>query len=166
MSKLLGLAVNTASNIIVDTATHALDKAHQSEGSVPYPIETPVLPSADAASNRRAMVYVHGIIMALSFAVFFPLGAVLINFKSQYATFWLHVVWQLFSYAAVLVGMGLGIWIAIEKEMVRLFFHMLAIIWLMLFLVGVQDRPRHPRHLRRRFSPDYATHRCCVPPTA
>lgn len=56
----------------------------------------------------------HGIIMALAFAIVFPLGAVVLRLVKYRAIAWLHGIWQLAGLALVVVGLGLGITVGEE----------------------------------------------------
>lgn len=68
-------------------------------------------PSGDELSRMRART-AHGAIMGLAFALFFPLGSILIRIFSFSGLIWVHAAAQLFAYALSVVGLGLGIYIA------------------------------------------------------
>lgn len=64
----------------------------------------------------------HGVIMGLAFALVFPLGSILIRIFSFPGLLWVHAGTQLFAYVLSIVGLGLGIYIALKPERgVRLF---------------------------------------------
>lgn len=48
----------------------------------------------------------HGVLMAVAVVVLFPFGAIMMRFG---APWWLHSIWQWFSLAALIAGMGVGI---------------------------------------------------------
>lgn len=68
-------------------------------------------PSGDELSRMRART-AHGAIMGLAFALFFPLGSILIRIFSFSGLIWVHAATQLFAYALSVTGLGLGIFIA------------------------------------------------------
>lgn len=65
------------------------------------------------------MVIAHGILMALAFVIFFPLGALTIRFLSVRHTIWIHAGAQVFAYSIAIAAFGLGVWIAVHTEQVR-----------------------------------------------
>jgi hypothetical protein len=58
----------------------------------------------------------HGVLMGLSFAVFFPLGAALLRLLKFRQVVWLHAIWQVFTYTIVIAGFGMGIWMAMASH--------------------------------------------------
>ncbi|KAI9820257.1 MAG: hypothetical protein M1827_005879 [Pycnora praestabilis] len=56
------------------------------------------------------IVHAHGLIMALAFVIFFPLGALTIRLLSFPGLIWLHAGAQIFAYIMAIAGVGLGIW--------------------------------------------------------
>jgi hypothetical protein len=52
--------------------------------------------------------------MGLAFVIFFPLGGIIIRFLASYlpVPVRLHYLVQIFSFALVLAGTGLGIWLS------------------------------------------------------
>ena len=65
---------------------------------------------ASNTSVNRAIV-AHGIIMAFTFVIVFPLGALLLRFLSIRKLIWIHAVVQLFGYLLSLTGLAIGIYI-------------------------------------------------------
>jgi len=61
-------------------------------------------------------VITHGTIMGLAFAFLFPLGAIIIRVLSFRGLVWVHAGIQAFAYMLALVGLGLGIYIAIYPD--------------------------------------------------
>jgi hypothetical protein len=57
--------------------------------------------------------------MALAFVVLFPLGASWMRFFQFKGLVWFHAGWQLLTYCIALVGLGLGIHLAMELDEVR-----------------------------------------------
>jgi len=75
--------------------------------------------NTSGSKSRSAMILTaHGIVMGVAFAVLYPLGAISIRLLSFRSLVWLHAGWMAFTYLIVLVGMGLGIYIAKNKELV------------------------------------------------
>ena len=54
--------------------------------------------------------------MGFAFAFLFPLGAILIRVASFRGLIWVHAAIQSLAYALALVGLGLGIYIAVYPE--------------------------------------------------
>jgi hypothetical protein len=50
----------------------------------------------------------HGFLMAISFGILFPLGAILV----RSGRISVHGPWQILTYTAVLAGFGIGVWMA------------------------------------------------------
>ncbi len=65
---------------------------------------------------RHNAAIVHGTIMGFTFAFLFPLGAILIRVSSFRGLIWVHAALQSFAYAIALVGLGLGIYIAVYPD--------------------------------------------------
>ena len=55
----------------------------------------------------------HGTVMGFTFAFLFPLGAILIRVASFRGLIWVHAAIQTLAYALALVGLGLGIYMAV-----------------------------------------------------
>ena len=64
-------------------------------------------------------VEVHGVLMALAFVAFFPLGALTIRIFKFNGRIWLHASAQLFAYATAIAGFGIGIWLARNMDLVN-----------------------------------------------
>ena len=71
----------------------------------------------DVALQNRATV-AHGVMMALAFVIFFPLGAVIVRLFSL--PIWAHAGVQIFAYTMALAAFGLGVWIASTTSQVCL----------------------------------------------
>ena len=65
---------------------------------------------------RHNAVITHGTVMGFTFAFLFPLGAILIRVASFRGLIWVHACIQALAYALALVGLGLGIYIAVYPE--------------------------------------------------
>lgn len=73
--------------------------------------------SGSQAMTTR-MIIAHGIIMPLAFVIFFPLGALTIRVLSTPGAIWVHGGAQVFAYSMAIVGLGLGVWIAVNTQQV------------------------------------------------
>ncbi|USP78676.1 CBD9-like protein [Curvularia clavata] len=62
--------------------------------------------------NRREMLIAHGVLAALAFVIFFPVGGIAIRLVSMSGIAWLHGAFQIFGYAVYIAGAGLGIYLA------------------------------------------------------
>ena len=65
---------------------------------------------------RHNAVITHGTVMGFAFAFLFPLGAILIRVASFRGLIWVHAAIELLAYALALVGLGLGIYVAVYPE--------------------------------------------------
>ena len=54
--------------------------------------------------------------MGFAFAFLFPLGAIIMRAASFRGLVWVHAGIQLFAYTLALVGLGLGVYIAVYPE--------------------------------------------------
>jgi len=62
---------------------------------------------------RMNCVITHGTIMGFAFAFLFPMGAIIIRVASVRGLVWIHAGIQAFAYVLALVGLGLGVYIAV-----------------------------------------------------
>lgn len=69
---------------------------------------------AQQFAKRDKCVIAHGVVMGLSFALLFPLGAILIRLLSFSGLVWFHAGLQILALALAIAGMGLGIYIVSE----------------------------------------------------
>jgi hypothetical protein len=63
-------------------------------------------------------VLAHGVLMAALFAIFFPLGAILLRTLKTPNAAQIHGGWQAFSYVAALASFGIGAWMATSTHQV------------------------------------------------
>lgn len=72
--------------------------------------------SDDTQTDYYSTRMVHAIISTVAFALLFPLGSMGIRSLNIRNLVWIHAGWMVFTYLFALAGMGLGIWIVLEKE--------------------------------------------------
>lgn len=63
-------------------------------------------------SIRRKMLIAHGVLAALVFVVFFPMGSILIRLGSFRGLWLIHGLFQLFAYMVYTAAFGCGVWMA------------------------------------------------------
>jgi len=74
------------------------------------------MPTDQEKQNRMSVA--HGILMGITFAVLFPLGAIVMRVFSFRGLVWFHAGWQAVAYAIALAGLGLGVWVAVNTQQV------------------------------------------------
>jgi hypothetical protein len=67
-------------------------------------------PSQAYINSRSKVLIAHGVLAALAFVIFFPVGAILIRLGSFRGVWLVHGITQLFAYVTYIVAFGLGIW--------------------------------------------------------
>lgn len=123
--------------------------------------------------KRDHAVIAHGTTMGLAFALFFPIGAIIIRLFNFRGLVWVHVATQVFAYTIAVVGLGLGIYIAVtpsQYQLVSLTTRSF-LTWdfppppakLTSIVRTDRDLPPHHRHPRRR-APSPPTHPRPHPP--
>ena len=75
-------------------------------------------PAVHAEYDR--VQYAHGIMAALTWAIFFPFGAVLLRTLPGRYALWVHGIWQTFTYCIFTAAVGMGIWMAVSADKVSL----------------------------------------------
>lgn len=73
--------------------------------------------------TRRNILIAHGVIMSLAWVIFFPLGALIIRAISARYTIHMHSITQIFAYVLALIGMSLGIYVALKPDNVISDYH-------------------------------------------
>ena len=69
----------------------------------------------DVAAADRAII-AHGVIMAFTFVIVFPLGALVIRLASVKGLVWVHAAVQGLGYISAFTGLGLGIYIGMVPD--------------------------------------------------
>jgi len=65
----------------------------------------------DFLADRRTVLMAHGILAALAFVILFPLGSILIRLASFPGLWWVHGLFQVFSYILFIAAFGAGVWL-------------------------------------------------------
>ena len=60
------------------------------------------------------LIKVHGAVMGLAFAFFFPAGALIIRARNVRHLVWIHAVWQVLAICLALTGLGIGLWVTLQ----------------------------------------------------
>ncbi|KAH6633727.1 hypothetical protein C7974DRAFT_375771 [Boeremia exigua] len=69
-------------------------------------------------SERRTMLIAHGVLASLAFVILFPAGAIAIRLASFPGVVWVHAIFQVFAYLVYIAAFGLGVYLALEMEMI------------------------------------------------
>lgn len=67
-------------------------------------------PSQSFIDSRQKILIAHGVLAALAFVLFFPVGSILIRLGSFRGVWLVHGIFQLFAYIVYIVAFGLGVW--------------------------------------------------------
>lgn len=67
-------------------------------------------PSQSFIDSRQKILIAHGVLAALAFVLFFPLGSILIRLGTFRGVWLVHGIFQLFAYIVYIVAFGLGVW--------------------------------------------------------
>ena len=65
-----------------------------------------------------AVVEAHGILGALAYVIFLPLGVILLRLVPGRHTIWIHVAVQMFALALITCNAGMGIWMGLVSDQV------------------------------------------------
>ena len=76
--------------------------------AAPQDTETPA-----QKTTRQHVVQAHGIVMGITFVLFFPFGSLIVRLFS--ITVRVHAAWQAFAYTCALGGFGMGVWLAWDE---------------------------------------------------
>ncbi|KAF2124823.1 hypothetical protein P153DRAFT_258216, partial [Dothidotthia symphoricarpi CBS 119687] len=66
--------------------------------------------SRQSSGSRDKMIVAHGVLAALAFVMFFPIGAIMIRLGSFRGAWLFHGLFQMFAYIVYIVAFGIGIW--------------------------------------------------------
>ncbi|KAI5379518.1 hypothetical protein CC77DRAFT_192536 [Alternaria alternata] len=60
--------------------------------------------------SRHKIIIAHGVLAALAFVLFFPVGSILIRLGSFRGVWLVHGLFQLFAYVVYIAAFGIGVW--------------------------------------------------------
>lgn len=63
-----------------------------------------------STESRRKLIVAHGVLAALAFVLFFPVGSILIRLGSFRGVWLVHGLFQIFAYLVYVVSFGIGVW--------------------------------------------------------
>ncbi|KAH9861239.1 hypothetical protein IAQ61_010976 [Plenodomus lingam] len=87
---------------------------------------------SSGGGNRKTMVIAHGVLASLAFVILFPAGAIAIRLASFPGVIWLHAAFQALAYLVYIAGVGLGVYLATEMDLLD---HHHAIIGILVLIV-------------------------------
>lgn len=61
-------------------------------------------------NSRQRILIAHGVLAALAFVIFFPVGAIIVRLGSFRGVWLVHGLFQIFAYIVYTVAFGIGIW--------------------------------------------------------
>ncbi|KAH7389759.1 hypothetical protein BKA66DRAFT_400083, partial [Pyrenochaeta sp. MPI-SDFR-AT-0127] len=67
-------------------------------------------PSQSYINSRQKILIAHGVLAALAFVLFFPIGAIIIRLGSFRGVWLVHGLFQFFAYLVYLAAFGIGVW--------------------------------------------------------
>jgi hypothetical protein len=63
-----------------------------------------------SSESRQKIIVAHGVLAALAFVLFFPVGSILIRLGSFRGAWLVHGLFQLFAYVIYIAAFGIGVW--------------------------------------------------------
>lgn len=86
-------------------------------------------------SKMRTMLIGHGILAALAFVILFPSGAIVLRLAHFPGVIWLHAAFQIFAYLVYIAGFGLGVYAALEMDLMNDYHPILGVCILLAILI-------------------------------
>jgi hypothetical protein len=111
--------------------------------------------SQSSIDSRQKVLIAHGVLAALAFVLFFPVGAILIRLGSFRGVWLVHGIFQLFAYIVYIVAFGLGIWMVnnIPYNLLNSYHPIIGIVvFVLLFfqpILGFIHHVQYKKHNRR-----------------
>ncbi|KAH7081047.1 hypothetical protein FB567DRAFT_532356 [Paraphoma chrysanthemicola] len=105
--------------------------------------------------SRRKMLIAHGVLAALAFVIFFPVGAIMIRLGSFRGVWLIHGIFQLFAYIVYIVAFGLGVWMVnnLPINLLDTYHPIIGIVvFVLLFfqpILGFVHHAKYKKHSRR-----------------
>ncbi|KAL6703824.1 hypothetical protein ACN47E_009043 [Coniothyrium glycines] len=88
--------------------------------------------NSSGSGNRRMMLIAHAVLASLAFVILFPAGAIAIRLASFPGVVWLHAAFQVFAYLVYIAGFGLGVYMAMEMNLLDHYHPIIGIVVLVL----------------------------------
>lgn len=85
-------------------------------------------------NQRQKILIAHGVLAALAFVIFFPIGSILIRLGSFRGLWLVHGLFQIFAYLIYIVAFGIGIWL-VKNIPVNLLDHYHPVIGIIVFVL-------------------------------
>lgn len=85
-------------------------------------------------NQRQKILIAHGVLAALAFVIFFPIGSILIRLGSFRGLWLVHGLFQIFAYLIYTVAFGIGIWL-VKNIPVNLLDHYHPVIGIIVFVL-------------------------------
>jgi hypothetical protein len=79
--------------------------------------DEPGIRGTPAERNRAHMA--HGVVISLAVVVFLPMGAIFVRTINSPRIIEFHAIFQMFSFAVLLTGFALGVWLSYLHNEVR-----------------------------------------------
>ncbi|KAF2107466.1 hypothetical protein BDV96DRAFT_653807 [Lophiotrema nucula] len=89
---------------------------------------TPIGASGGNFTSQKKMLIAHGVLAALAFVIFFPMGAIAIRLASFPGVVWFHAAFQAFAYLVYIAAFGLGVYLANEFDMLDKYHPIIGIV--------------------------------------
>ncbi|KAJ4373260.1 hypothetical protein N0V83_003554 [Neocucurbitaria cava] len=92
-------------------------------------------PSQSFINSRKKIIVAHGVLAALAFILFFPLGAILVRLGSFRGMWLIHGLFQLFAYLVYIAAFGIGVWMVNSIPVANLLHSYHPIIGIVVFVL-------------------------------
>jgi len=112
-------------------------------------------PSQAFIDSRQKILIAHGVLAALAFVLFFPMGAIMIRLGTFRGIWLVHGIFQLFAYIVYIVAFGLGIWMVnnIPYNLITSYHPIIGfVVFVLLFfqpILGFVHHVQYKKHSRR-----------------
>ncbi|KAF2024326.1 hypothetical protein EK21DRAFT_104741 [Setomelanomma holmii] len=106
-------------------------------------------------NSRQKILIAHGVLAALAFVLFFPVGSILIRLGSFRGVWLVHGIFQLFAYIVYIVAFGLGVWMVnnLPVNLLDTYHPIIGIVVLVLLffqpILGFVHHVKFRKHKRR-----------------
>jgi hypothetical protein len=114
-------------------------------------------PSQSFIDSRQKILIAHGVLAALAFVIFFPIGSILVRLGSFRGVWIVHGILQLFGYIIYVAAFGLGVWM-VNDVPINLLNRYHPIIGILVFvflffqpIIGFVHHLKFKKHSRRTF---------------